>query len=161
MFKGFVLNRCYKGQVRSNGGNSHIHTGLPTPQRLIEPPDVSVLKRAGGAAGPDGLEGTSGRFLSAELAGKGQAMVDAAPVAESVLELPRLRGFTEPRHDPMMSSSCTRNQTLSHFNATPAESFYLLELFCRSSDDKNRRDLRPSVCLFLSSSASSLHSFVL
>lgn len=27
-------------------------------------------------------------------------------------------------------------------------------LFCRSRDDKNRRDLRPPVCLFLSSAAS-------
>lgn len=62
-FKGFVLNRCCKGQVRrcSNSGNPLTFTfGCQSPQRLIEPPDVSVLNRAGGAAGPDGQEGTPG-----------------------------------------------------------------------------------------------------
>lgn len=64
-----------------------------------------------------------------------------------------------------MSDLCSRMELMSRFNATPAESSYLCRLeswlCCRSSDDKNRHDLRPSVCLFLSSSAFFLHSFVL
>lgn len=66
-----------------------------TLQRLIEPPDVSVLNGSGGAAGPDGLEGSSDfqewkrGFLSDKVSREGQTMVDAAPVTELVLMSPR------------------------------------------------------------------------
>lgn len=54
---------------------------------------------------------------------------------------------------------------MSHLNAAPVETLclYRLESFGKSSDGENRHDLRPPVCLFLSSAAffSSTPSFVL
>lgn len=68
-----IRKRC------SIGGNSLAFTFGGQTQRVIEPPDVFV-----GAAGPDGLEGSSDRELLPllfRLVGEGRTVVEAPPVS--------------------------------------------------------------------------------